>query len=185
MVNPALASPSNNAMFPTARLALWPVGVRCQVVIRGFKFALYSKSLSEQNTNFVNITSHYSPITNGDENCHNHLAITITTFEFDIADQLDVDIKLPRRTGHHVCRENHLNILSWGVLQKKRSYSSFGEYNSSNWDSVFFLFLQLWSVSIFFLLSINLVAFLLSKTLWACTAVTLTSSSVLKPEYDK
>ena len=45
------------------------------------------------------------------------------------------------------------NSLSWGVLQKNRVCSSFGEYDSSNWGSVFFPFLQLWSFSIWFLLA--------------------------------
>ena len=45
--------------------------------------------------------------------------------------------------GHRVCRENHFSILSWRVLQTNRSYSSFGECDSSYWGSVFFLVLQL------------------------------------------
>jgi len=44
----------NNAMFLTARLALWLVGMQNQV--EGTHFKMYSKSLSEQHTNFVNIT---------------------------------------------------------------------------------------------------------------------------------
>jgi len=46
----------NNAMFLTPRLALWLVGMRCQVVIQGLNFEMYGKSLSAQHTNFVNIT---------------------------------------------------------------------------------------------------------------------------------
>jgi len=40
-------------MFLTARLALWLVGMRSQVELN---FEMYSKSLSAQHTNFVNIT---------------------------------------------------------------------------------------------------------------------------------
>ena len=46
----------NNAVFLTARLALWLVGMRCQVVIWGLNFEMYSKSLLAQHKNFINIT---------------------------------------------------------------------------------------------------------------------------------
>jgi len=46
----------NNAMFLTARLALWLKGMRSQVEGPQFWNVAYSKSLSAQHTNFVNIT---------------------------------------------------------------------------------------------------------------------------------
>jgi len=76
-----------------------------------------------------------------------------------------------------ICVEKIMKHLVLRILQNNGFYSSFGEYDSSNWGSLFFLsYNSVWSFSrpIWFLLSLNLAAFLLFKTLWACTVVTLT-----------
>jgi len=116
------------------------------------------------------------------------LAITITTFEFGFADQLDVDIKLPKRTaGHQLFRENHETSCPEGKFYKITGFISlmenmihqietrfsFSSYNSLKFQHLIPAFLKLGS---FVTLQENLGMYSRDVDF---------SSSVLKAEYDR